>query len=60
MRVLVMLRSTRELRAVDRRENRTVALREPDDIGMVIAALLSEECRWITAQDIETSGGYNL
>jgi NAD(P)-dependent dehydrogenase (short-subunit alcohol dehydrogenase family) len=33
---------------------------ESDDIGMVIAALLSEECRWITAQDIEASGGYNL
>jgi NAD(P)-dependent dehydrogenase (short-subunit alcohol dehydrogenase family) len=33
---------------------------EPDDIGMVIAALLSEDCRWITAQNIETSGGYNL
>ncbi|MEV6815935.1 SDR family oxidoreductase [Micromonospora sp. NPDC051296] len=35
-------------------------LGEPDDIGMFIAALLSEECRWITAQDIEVSGGYNL
>jgi NAD(P)-dependent dehydrogenase (short-subunit alcohol dehydrogenase family) len=35
-------------------------LGEPDDVGMVIAALLSEECRWITAQNIETSGGYNL
>ncbi|RCG33005.1 SDR family NAD(P)-dependent oxidoreductase [Sphaerisporangium album] len=35
-------------------------LGEPDDIGMVIAALLAEECRWITAQDIEVSGGYNL
>jgi NAD(P)-dependent dehydrogenase (short-subunit alcohol dehydrogenase family) len=35
-------------------------LGEPDDIGMVIAALLSEECRWITAQNIEASGGYNL
>lgn len=33
---------------------------EPDDIGTVMAALLSEECRWITAQNIETSGGYNL
>jgi NAD(P)-dependent dehydrogenase (short-subunit alcohol dehydrogenase family) len=33
---------------------------EPDDVGRVIAALLSEECRWITAQDIEASGGYNL
>jgi NAD(P)-dependent dehydrogenase (short-subunit alcohol dehydrogenase family) len=35
-------------------------LGEPDDVGMVIAALLSEECRWITAQNLETSGGYNL
>ncbi|MFD7612591.1 SDR family oxidoreductase [Streptomyces sp. NPDC059828] len=33
---------------------------EPDDIGMVIAALLSEECRWITAQNIEVAGGYGL
>jgi NAD(P)-dependent dehydrogenase (short-subunit alcohol dehydrogenase family) len=33
---------------------------EPDDIGMVIATLLAEESRWITAQDIEVSGGYNL
>jgi NAD(P)-dependent dehydrogenase (short-subunit alcohol dehydrogenase family) len=35
-------------------------LGEPDDIGMVIAALLSPECRWITAQNIEVAGGYNL
>ena len=33
---------------------------EPDDIGMAIAALVSEEARWITAQSIEISGGYNL
>ncbi|MEU9955359.1 SDR family oxidoreductase [Streptomyces sp. NPDC050982] len=33
---------------------------EPDDIGSVIASLLSEESRWITAQNIEVSGGYNL
>ncbi|MET9607823.1 SDR family oxidoreductase [Streptomyces sp. NPDC006512] len=33
---------------------------EPEDIGMVIASLLSEEGRWITAQNIEVSGGYNL
>ncbi|GGN45567.1 SDR family NAD(P)-dependent oxidoreductase [Streptomyces fuscichromogenes] len=33
---------------------------EPDDIGMVIAMLLSEEGRWITGQDIEVSGGQNL
>jgi NAD(P)-dependent dehydrogenase (short-subunit alcohol dehydrogenase family) len=35
-------------------------LGEPDDIGAAIAALLDEEGRWITAQDIEVSGGYNL
>jgi NAD(P)-dependent dehydrogenase (short-subunit alcohol dehydrogenase family) len=35
-------------------------LGEPNDIGMVIAALLSHECRWITAQNIEVSGGLNL
>ncbi|MFF5110194.1 SDR family NAD(P)-dependent oxidoreductase [Streptosporangium sp. NPDC000509] len=33
---------------------------EPDDVGMAIAMLLGEESRWITAQDIEASGGYNL
>nr|MDT0667887.1 SDR family oxidoreductase [Micromonospora sp. DSM 115978] len=35
-------------------------LGEPDDIGLAIAALLSEEGRWITAQDIAVAGGYNL
>jgi NAD(P)-dependent dehydrogenase (short-subunit alcohol dehydrogenase family) len=35
-------------------------LGEPDDIGIAIAALLSEEGRWITAQTIEVDGGYNL
>ncbi|GIH25718.1 3-oxoacyl-ACP reductase [Acrocarpospora phusangensis] len=33
---------------------------EPDDIGMVIATLVSEEGRWITAQDISVDGGFNL
>ena len=33
---------------------------EPDDIGVVIAALLADEGRWITAQTIEVSGGFNL
>jgi NAD(P)-dependent dehydrogenase (short-subunit alcohol dehydrogenase family) len=33
---------------------------EPDDIGMVIASLVSQEGRWITAQTIEVAGGYNL
>jgi NAD(P)-dependent dehydrogenase (short-subunit alcohol dehydrogenase family) len=33
---------------------------EPDDVGMMIAVLLAEEGRWITAQNIEVSGGQNL
>ncbi|MDO8710646.1 SDR family oxidoreductase, partial [Pseudomonas sp.] len=31
---------------------------EPDDVGRVIATLLSEESAWINAQSIEVSGGY--
>lgn len=33
---------------------------EPRDVGDVIAALLSDECRWVTGQDIEVSGGFGL
>jgi NAD(P)-dependent dehydrogenase (short-subunit alcohol dehydrogenase family) len=33
---------------------------EPDDIGRAIAMLLSGDAGWITAQDIEVSGGFNL
>ncbi|MFD7754690.1 SDR family NAD(P)-dependent oxidoreductase [Streptomyces sp. NPDC059757] len=33
---------------------------EPDDIGTMIATLVSDESRWVTAQNIEVSGGYNL
>ncbi|MEU6407608.1 SDR family oxidoreductase [Microbispora sp. NPDC046933] len=33
---------------------------EPDDIGAVIATLVSDESRWVTAQNIEVSGGFNL
>ncbi len=29
----------------------------PDDIGPMIASLLSEDNRWVTAQRIEVSGG---
>lgn len=31
---------------------------EPEDIGGVIASLLSDENRWINAQNIEVAGGY--
>ncbi len=33
---------------------------EPDDIGRAIAMLLSADAGWITAQEIEVSGGFNL
>lgn len=32
----------------------------PDDIGKVIASVLSEDFGWVTAQDIEASGGHLL
>ena len=32
----------------------------PDDVGPMIAALLSEENRWVNAQRIEVSGGLSL
>lgn len=31
---------------------------EPDEVGGVIAGLLSDDNRWINAQDIEVAGGY--
>jgi NAD(P)-dependent dehydrogenase (short-subunit alcohol dehydrogenase family) len=33
---------------------------EPNDIGGAIASLLSDENRWINAQNIEVSGGYMI
>ncbi|TDD22268.1 SDR family NAD(P)-dependent oxidoreductase [Nonomuraea diastatica] len=33
---------------------------EPDDIGAMIATLVSDESRWVTAQNIAISGGFNL
>ena len=35
-------------------------LGEPDDVGLAIASLLSDDSRWVTAQNIEVSGGYHL
>jgi NAD(P)-dependent dehydrogenase (short-subunit alcohol dehydrogenase family) len=32
----------------------------PDDIGPMIASLLSEDNRWVNAQRIEVSGGYSI
>jgi NAD(P)-dependent dehydrogenase (short-subunit alcohol dehydrogenase family) len=35
-------------------------LGEGDDVGKVIAALLSDELGWVTGQNVEVSGGFNL
>jgi NAD(P)-dependent dehydrogenase (short-subunit alcohol dehydrogenase family) len=35
-------------------------LGEGDDVGKVIAALLSDEFAWVTGENIEASGGFNL
>ena len=32
----------------------------PDDIGPMVASLLSDANHWVTAQRIEASGGMNL
>ncbi|MET1114027.1 MAG: SDR family oxidoreductase [Comamonas sp.] len=32
----------------------------PDDVGRVIASLLSADCGWVNAQNIEVAGGYNI
>lgn len=33
---------------------------EPDDVGRVIATLLSDDAGWINGQSIEVAGGYNI
>lgn len=35
-------------------------LGEGDDVGRVIAALLSDECAWVTGENLEVSGGFGL
>ncbi len=33
---------------------------EPDDVGAMVASLLSDANRWVNSQNIEVSGGYNI
>jgi NAD(P)-dependent dehydrogenase (short-subunit alcohol dehydrogenase family) len=35
-------------------------LGEPEDVGAVIAALLSDDFRWMTGEEVEVSGGFAL
>lgn len=32
---------------------------EADDVGKVIAALLGDDCAWVTGEKLEASGGFN-
>ena len=33
---------------------------EPEDVGTAIAALLSDDCGWVNAQNVEVAGGYRI
>ncbi|EWY35763.1 hypothetical protein N825_35930 [Skermanella stibiiresistens SB22] len=33
---------------------------DPDDVGCMVASLLSDDSRWINVQTIEIGGGYNI
>jgi NAD(P)-dependent dehydrogenase (short-subunit alcohol dehydrogenase family) len=35
-------------------------LGEANDVGRVVTALLSDECAWVTGENLEVSGGFNL
>ena len=35
-------------------------LGEPEDVGRVIAALLSDDLGWVTGENVEASGGFNM
>ncbi|HJV67084.1 MAG TPA: SDR family oxidoreductase [Geomonas sp.] len=54
------VRDNAELNAAIASETALGRVGLPDDIGGVVAALLSEDCRWINAQRIEVSGGIHF
>lgn len=38
----------------------TTRVAMPDNVGCVVAGLLSADSGWVNAQDIEVAGGYNI
>ncbi len=54
------VRDNAQLNAVIAAQTALGRVGQPDDIGHAVAALLSEETGWITAQRIEASGGMFL
>ena len=55
-----VVRDNDQLRAYLTAEVALGRVGEPDDIGPAVAALLSDDNRWMTAQRIEVSGGQSL
>lgn len=54
------VRDNAELNATIASQTALGRVGQPDDIGGVVAALLSDDCRWINAQRIEVSGGIHF
>jgi NAD(P)-dependent dehydrogenase (short-subunit alcohol dehydrogenase family) len=54
------LRDNRKLNEMIASQTALGRLGLPDDIGGLIAALCSEDCRWVNAQRIEASGGQSI
>lgn len=38
----------------------TTRVAAPDDVGCVVAGLLSADSAWVNAQNIEATSGYNI
>jgi NAD(P)-dependent dehydrogenase (short-subunit alcohol dehydrogenase family) len=55
-----VVRDNPQIRALMDSQTALGRVGEPEDIGGVIAALLSEHTGWINAQRVEASGGYRL
>ena len=54
------MRDNKDLNAYIAAQTALGRVGQPDDIGGVIAALLSGDCSWIDAQRIEISGGISI
>ncbi|MDQ1719941.1 MAG: hypothetical protein QOE89_3894 [Pseudonocardiales bacterium] len=55
-----MMRDNEQVRAYLTSQVALGRVGEPDDIGAAVAALLSDDNRWMTAQRVEVSGGQSL
>ena len=51
---------TPELEALVAAQTALGRIGEPDDVGRAIASLLGDDMRWVNAQTIEVTGGYQV